>query len=471
MGATYAVLVAVEKYEQPTIEGVNFAAADAEAMRDVLIQQFQVPPENIQLWKNQFATRSAFEEDLKYHLSNLSPDDRFIFFYAGHAFYKGGNRLTAWDTRTVNILGTTVCLDQILLTPLKNSPCQKSLVFVDACASTFGDANARDLLQDMKKEEFEAFVQSTEYCAAFFSCSPGQRSYSSKKVQHGIWTYHLLRAFLGQEPTAFERDRCITGDSLHNFLTLSVPSFIAKQTDIKEQQRPYAVLSSNGPIEILHILEGSRPADQDARVDEVRAALGRTTPSRRPNLQLRPNGAQRAFQAPLDNTWARISLNLSNEEYELPTPAHNVRASMAFVQPGIGIRAIRVQQCFFLIGGKLQPTVGSLHKNEPCEVILAYTSDGKTFRAASSHSPSKIAEHHNLEAALWRCKVTVQSNEASVSGVFELMLRDDRPIEIRPISEYIWDEVSGGSHYHCNFCAGRFESEEEVKSHLARCGC
>lgn len=68
MGATYAVLVAVENYQQKTIKGVDFAVADAEAMQSVLIQQLQVPSENIKLWTNQQATRSAFEEDLKYEL-------------------------------------------------------------------------------------------------------------------------------------------------------------------------------------------------------------------------------------------------------------------------------------------------------------------------------------------------------------------------------------------------------------------
>jgi hypothetical protein len=110
----------------------------------------------------------------------------------------------------------------------------------------------------MKREEFDAFVQSTEYCGAFFSCSPAQQSYSSEKVKHGIWTYHLLKAFRGEDAAAFERDRLITGHSLQNYLTLRVPDFIAKKTQIKDIQRPYAVLAANGAFEILN-LPGSAP--------------------------------------------------------------------------------------------------------------------------------------------------------------------------------------------------------------------
>ena len=222
----------------------------------MLIQQMQVPAQNIKLWTNEQATRSTFEHDLKFELNTLGPEDQFIFFYAGHGFYaEGSNRLSTWETRSVNVGATTVCLDEVLLSRLKNGQCRKSLVFIDACASTFIAPGARSVLQDMRREEFDAFVQSTEYCGAFFSCSPAQQSYSSEKVQHGIWTYHLLKAFRGEDVGAFERDRLITGHSLQNYLTLRVPEFIAKKTEIKDSQRPYAVLAANGAFEILNAPE------------------------------------------------------------------------------------------------------------------------------------------------------------------------------------------------------------------------
>jgi uncharacterized caspase-like protein/tetratricopeptide (TPR) repeat protein len=257
-GSTYAALVAVEQYQQSNIPGVQFAVADAEAMQEMLIQQMQVPAQNIKLWTNEQATRSTFEHDLKYELETLGPEDQFIFFYAGHGFYaNGSNRLSTWETRSVNVGATTVCLDEVLLSRLKNGPCRKSLVFIDACASTFSAPGTRSLLHDMRREEFDAFVQSTEYCGAFFSCSPAQQSYSSETVQHGIWTYHVLKAFRGEDVAAFERDRLITGHSLQNYLTLRVPEFIAKKTEIRDSQRPYAVLAANGAFEVLNVPETS----------------------------------------------------------------------------------------------------------------------------------------------------------------------------------------------------------------------
>ena len=116
-------------------------------------------------------------------------------------------------------------------------------MFIDACATTFGDEHklGRNVLVGMQPEEFAEFVKSTDYRAAFFSCSPAQQSYSWPKVKHGIWTHQLLRALRGQDDRAFARDRCITGASLQGYLAVSVPEFIANETDISAKQRPYAV--------------------------------------------------------------------------------------------------------------------------------------------------------------------------------------------------------------------------------------
>lgn len=266
-GSTYAVLVAVEHYQQPNIRGVPFAVADAQAMKDVLLQQMNVPVENIKLWTDQDATQSRLKNDLPYEIKGLGPDDQFIFFYAGHGFYaEGSNRLTTWDTHTFNIKDTTTCLDEVLLSPLKNGKCRRNLVFIDACATTFGDADTlgRNVLVGMRSDEFDEFVESTEFRAAFFSCSPAQQSYSWPGVKHGIWTYHLLRAFRGQDVAAFERERRITGHSLHTYLSVSVPAFISKETDIKASQKPYSVLASNGAFEILQVPEGTLHGDRES---------------------------------------------------------------------------------------------------------------------------------------------------------------------------------------------------------------
>jgi hypothetical protein len=95
VGTTHAVLIGIETYQLRGIGSVQFAQADAAAMREVLIQDLGVPAENITVWLDSEATKSVFEHELPYVIRQLCPGDRFIFFYAGHGFFANGtNRLT-----------------------------------------------------------------------------------------------------------------------------------------------------------------------------------------------------------------------------------------------------------------------------------------------------------------------------------------------------------------------------------------
>ncbi len=194
VGATYAVLIGIEQYQQPGIDPVQFAEADVAAMKEVLIQNLAVPAENITVWLNSAATQAVFKNDLPYQVRQLSPGDRFILFYAGHGFLSNGtNRLTTWDTHPTNLSETTVSLEDVLLAPLKKLPTVSSLIFIDACAADLKAhaAQARDIISDMTPAEFEELIRSTHHSGIFFACSPNEKAYPSRVLRHGIWTYHL----------------------------------------------------------------------------------------------------------------------------------------------------------------------------------------------------------------------------------------------------------------------------------------
>ena len=80
MSNAYAVVVGIEQYQQSGMEGVDYAHADARDFVDVLVERMDVPKENVDLWLDQDATASRFENDLKYNVSRLGRDDRFYFF-------------------------------------------------------------------------------------------------------------------------------------------------------------------------------------------------------------------------------------------------------------------------------------------------------------------------------------------------------------------------------------------------------
>jgi hypothetical protein len=260
----YAVIVGIEKYHNSGITGVSFARADATAFKDLLTGPLAVPQANVTLLLDEDAHKANFEDQVKYCVQGLEEGDRFYFFYAGHGLWaNGSNRLTAWETQPVNLGGTTVDVEDILLKPLRASDCKQSAIFIDACATEFKEAGAaRELISDMHPRQFEEFIAKSKYTAAFFACSAKEKSYSTSALGHGIWTYHLLRALGGDEPDAVVKEKWIAGESLRDYLNHAVPRFIRKNTKIKGRQQPYALIGASGTFSLARIREPTKPGNE-----------------------------------------------------------------------------------------------------------------------------------------------------------------------------------------------------------------
>lgn len=243
-----AIIVAIENYRRgpSTIPNVRYAKADAIRFKDMLIKHFGYLEDEIIMLLDQDAVKAALENDIPYYIKQLSPDYQFIFYYAGHGFYQDGhNKLTCWDSHPFNLSETCVSIKEILLDPLQASGCAQSLIFLDCCSSILKDhLTTRDVIADLDDDEFEDFIQPTNYHAVFMSCSPGEKSYSNDNLKHGIWTWHLTEALSGNADAAVVRDVFITDASLKNYLSYAVPRFITKETDIRGNQRPFAKIHS-----------------------------------------------------------------------------------------------------------------------------------------------------------------------------------------------------------------------------------
>jgi hypothetical protein len=258
VSSAYAIVIGIQSYQQSGISGVNYAHEDVRAMAKLFEERFEVPRGNIKVWLDQEASFARIANELKYDASQLEREDKFYFFYAGHGYWSadGGNRLTAWDTHPSNPAGTTVSLEEVLLTPLRAARCRTSALFIDACATKLKtDGAARDLLTDMRREEFIEFTKNTEYTAAFFSCSPEEKSWSSPILKHGVWTFHLERALRGEEPDAIYRDKFVTSTSLQDYLLTAVRKFTREKMKTTAHQTPYAIWHHNGTAPLITLPE------------------------------------------------------------------------------------------------------------------------------------------------------------------------------------------------------------------------
>ena len=185
---TYAVVVGVAKY-QISSNNLNYAASDADKFRVFLMSPAggNVPAENICLLKNEKATKSNIQYYAKRLFAKAKANDRVIFFFSGHGTKNG---LYPHD---VNFFGENVLLYEELKELLRATEAHTKLVFVDACQAG-GIVNSRSgSTSPQKNNSFDgydiAFMQSSESY---------QTSRESQVLQHGVFTYFLIKGLTGE---------------------------------------------------------------------------------------------------------------------------------------------------------------------------------------------------------------------------------------------------------------------------------
>jgi hypothetical protein len=261
--------IGIENYQNPSgrnaIGAVAYAKADVdgvvEVIRAIYGDEIDV---DVHLLKDQDATLTTMTETVRYLIRGLSETELFIFYYAGHGFHRAGdNRLTAWDTNPGNLPGTTLNFQTEIIDRLKVSACRRALLFVDACAETLAEVlPGRSTIESLDLAEIERALDEGDYMAVFLSCSPGEKSYGSGELGHGVFTGHVLRALRGEVEEALEADRWLTDTRLRDWLGKAVRSFVTKKMTVSGSQTPRAIINAQQSFRIRHV---PKPAGPPAR--------------------------------------------------------------------------------------------------------------------------------------------------------------------------------------------------------------
>lgn len=272
-----AVIVGVENYQEQNskINGVQFAIADATAFRDTLASIYGEKLCDIVLTDSS-ATLSRVKYDLNRAIASLTKHDLFIFYFAGHGFHgAAGNHLAVFDTALGDISGTGLSLRKEITEKLTGSSCERALIFVDACAKPFKGLLGRDALSDLSEDELAEFLNATKYCAVFLSCKPGQASYPSNDLKHGVWTHFVLQALRGLDDKAMTSAGIVTDVSLRDYLKRSIPRYIRENTQITGQQEPYAIIETSGSFRIPSVPKTARVVSTSSDLSSISGKIRR----------------------------------------------------------------------------------------------------------------------------------------------------------------------------------------------------
>lgn len=223
MPERFAVIIAVENYQDSCYSKVSFAEADATAFSEVLVHHGFLKANQVIL-VNADATKARIDSYLRRAISRLTEHDELYVYFVGHGFSDGiHNYIVCHDTVWQDQVSTSLALQDIFEF-LRTSDSHKIVMFLDTCHSGMKiDDIARSTIAGVTEDEIKEFFVGAEYYACFASCKASEKSYPSPKLGHGIWTHHLVAALSGEALDAIEGNCLVTSNSLQRYLRNAVP--------------------------------------------------------------------------------------------------------------------------------------------------------------------------------------------------------------------------------------------------------
>jgi len=93
-GSYYALLIGVNKYQDPQVPDLDHPVSDAESLYNVLVTHYLFDPQNAILLKN--VTRSDINDAFDLLAQKITPDDNLLIFYAGHGWWDEKANIGYW---------------------------------------------------------------------------------------------------------------------------------------------------------------------------------------------------------------------------------------------------------------------------------------------------------------------------------------------------------------------------------------
>lgn len=206
----WAILIGVNRYQDPHIQSLNFSVADARALLEVLADPNigGFPRDRVLLLTddagdaNLIPTRRNIMDRVAEWLAFPGPEDTLFFFYSGHGAQPGNNSyILPADTQVATEgggaaeakLALTSISVSYLLEQLQACQANKKVLILDACHS----GAARVSGERMGKALSSALAAGGAGLMILSSCTLEEQSYEYREVGHGAFTYYLVEGLKG----------------------------------------------------------------------------------------------------------------------------------------------------------------------------------------------------------------------------------------------------------------------------------
>ncbi|KPJ76187.1 MAG: hypothetical protein AMJ54_12545 [Deltaproteobacteria bacterium SG8_13] len=233
----WAVVIGINAY--PNVPPLKYAVNDAEAFYRLLVNENNIPRDNITLLTNQQATLSRVRSTLGTLLKQKAgTGDMVIIYFAGHgaterdALSADGDGLEkyilTYDSKLDDLYASALPMREI--THIFHRIRSERLVFIaDACYSgasggrTVGITGIRANISDTFLERLSRGKGRVILTAS----STNEVSVENDDLQHGVFTYYLIEGLKGKADT--DKDGLITVDEAYRYVSVRVRNITGQE--------------------------------------------------------------------------------------------------------------------------------------------------------------------------------------------------------------------------------------------------
>jgi WD40 repeat protein len=221
----HLLVVGINQYKNPKLS-LNYAKPDAESFRDLLGKKGSSLFKSIKMHElyDGNATRANILQKLDELAREVSSEDVFIFYYAGHGsmvddkfYFIPTEGLRLYDAPSLNKESIEA---GVLQEKFRHIRALKQLIVMDACQS----GGSVELLASRGAGEEKAIAQLSRSAGIHVMASAGSEQFATEfsELGHGVFTYAFIRGIQGEADGA-PKDGKVTIYELKSYIDDQVP--------------------------------------------------------------------------------------------------------------------------------------------------------------------------------------------------------------------------------------------------------
>ncbi|WP_083926143.1 caspase family protein [Neolewinella persica] len=230
----HLMTIGINSYKNPRYN-LNYAEADARGLAEAVTVGLSgiVGQTKAYHLRNEDATRQGILQAIQQISESATPEDVFVFYYAGHGVMSEGAGkdfyLIPWDVTQLygndQGLASKAISAQEMKQLAAGIPAQKQLYILDACQS----AGAVQSIAYRGAAEEKAIAQLARSTGTHWLTASGSEQFANEfdELGHGAFTFVLLEALAGK---ASGSDLRVTVNELKAYLDEMVPEITQKHT-------------------------------------------------------------------------------------------------------------------------------------------------------------------------------------------------------------------------------------------------